>query len=700
MGVMPMDAAQETPAEAVPPPLKKRGLPGFLRRPGGIFGATWLVLMVLLSLTAPLWIPYEVDEQDLANRLAGPSGAHWFGTDPVGRDLLSRIFTAGADPLLSAALTVLVAFGIGLPLAMIAAERGPKVERIISRLTEIMMALPATILLLAVIGVVGSNTYLVMAILGVLISAPVYRIMLGVAQSVRQRLYIDAARVNGLGSLRVNLIHVLPSMANVAAVQAAQLFGLGLLINAGLAFLGFGPAEPEPSWGFMIQDASKQIYNAPWLMVPTGLVLALTVVAANELADALAARARADAAPVKRRKRHAVTADSVDAQTTIADSAVIAADPGAVLEVRDLSVAVNGGPTLVSGVSFSLAPGQVLGLVGESGCGKTMSARSLMGLLPDGVSVSGGSIVWQGRDIAGLSERELNAIRGREIAMISQEPMVALDPMFSISAQLTVPLRRIRKVGRGEARKIAAELLNQVGIVDAQRVLKSYPHQLSGGMAQRVAIALALTGKPKLLIADEPTTALDVTVQAEILSLLRSLVKETGLSVVIVSHDLGVVADICDKVSVMYAGQIAESGSAVEVLDNPEHPYTMALLGANPHVAEGEPVPLRLASIAGTVPPPGSWPVGCRFASRCQFAQEKCTKPFPLLPAHGNGSVRCIRVEEIARAGVRWGAEPVGAETELHELDELELQPASFSSVSVLDQPESTLSTSDAEGKS
>jgi peptide/nickel transport system permease protein len=246
--------------------------------------------------------------------------------------------------------------------------------------------------------------------------------------------------------------------------------------------------------------------------------------------------------------------------------------------------------------------------------------------------------------------------------MISQEPMVALDPMFSVAYQLIRPIRRFRGVGRGEARKIAAQLLRQVGIVDADRVLTSYPHQLSGGMAQRVAIALALTGEPKLLVADEPTTALDVTVQAEILSLLRALVRDTGLSVVIVSHDLGVVADICDDVAVMYAGAVVESGSAAGVLDEPAHPYAMALLAANPHVPEGEPVPVRLASIAGTVPPPGSWPTGCRFASRCRFAQEECTVPFPVLPAHGDGTVLCIRAVELSRAQVRWDSDAAGAE--------------------------------------
>ncbi len=649
MSVLPLDVADEVATEPAQPSRRRRP-PGFLQRPGGLLGAVWLVLVVIASFTAPLWRPYGVATQDLAHRLALPSAAHLLGTDPLGRDLLSRLATAGAEPLLASAVTVLVAFGIGLPLALIAAERGPRVERVLSRTTEVFLALPLIIILLAVIGVIGSRTYVVMAVLGVLISAAVYRIMLGVAQSVRQRLYVDAARVNGLGSLRVNLVHVLPSMATVAAVQAAQLFGIGLLINAGLSFLGFGPAEPQPSWGLMIQDASAHVYDDPWLMVPSGLVLSLTVVAANELVDAIAGRTTKGR--VRTRTRPVARVAAVDR----------GGRASAALEVRGLTVAVDGGPTLVSGVSFRVQPGRVLGLVGESGCGKTMTARSLLGLLPEGVSVAGGAILWQGRDLAGLSERELNAVRGREIAMISQEPMVALDPMFSIAYQLVRPLRRFRSIGRGEARRVAAELLSQVGIVDPERVLRSYPHQLSGGMAQRVAIALALTGRPKLLVADEPTTALDVTVQAEILSLLRGLVQEIDLAVVIVSHDLGVVADICDDVAVMYAGEVVESGTAAAVLDDAAHPYTMALLRANPHVAEGHAVPVRLASIAGTVPAPGSWPAGCRFAGRCRFASDACRVPFVPLPAHGGGSVLCIRAEDLARENATWERERAGAE--------------------------------------
>ncbi len=671
------DADLLAPDEPRTQPVRTRRLPAFLRRPGGALGAAWLVLVVVASLTSALWVPYDVTAQDLGNRLALPSADHLLGTDPLGRDLLSRIATGGSLPLLSSALMLLVAFGIGLPLALVAAERAGRTERVISRATEVLMALPATVLLLAVIGIVGNEIPLVMAVFGVLLSAAVYRVMLGVAQSVRQRLYVDAARVDGLGSLRVNVRHVLPAMGTVIAVQAAQLFGIGILVVAGLAFLGFGPGEPAPSWGFMINDASSYLFNGPWLLVPTGLVLALTVVAANEVADALAAGSGAGATRSRRRAIRRTEARSVDGvgsadgeeaairrtKAAVVDGGTAPLPEDAVLAVRDLRVSVVDGPDLVTGVSLTVRRGTVLGLVGESGCGKSMTARSLLGLLPDGVAITDGSITFQGTDLVGLPEKELRAYRGNRIALISQEPMVALDPVFSVATQLTGPIRRHRGVGRGEARTIAAQLLRNVGIVDADRILASYPHQLSGGMAQRVCIALALTGEPDLLVADEPTTALDVTVQAEILSLLRALVRDTGLSVVLVTHDLGVVADLCDDVAVMYAGEVVEAGSTAAVLDEPRHPYTMALLGADPHVPDGEPVPERLASIAGTVPSPGTWPTGCRFAGRCVFATDDCRTPFPAVPAHGGGLVRCVRVEDLALHQVSWSPEEAGAET-------------------------------------
>jgi peptide/nickel transport system permease protein len=627
--------------------MSRRSLPRTARGVGGALAAAWLVLLLLASLTAPLWEPYPVDDQDPAHTLAGPSASHWLGTDELGRDVLTRIAAGSWISVGPALLAVVVAFGIGIPLALVAAEHGRWVERGFSRFAELLLALPIIIILLAFVGAVGVHPWAILTVLGVLLSAPVYRIFLGQAQSVRTRLYVDAARVNGVSSLRVNLRHVLPAMLTTIAVQAAQLFAVSILIEAGLAFMGFGPSVPAPSWGGLIADASQNVYGDPWLMVPTGVVLALTVVAANLLADTVhvgsgVGEREQELAPGAPRRPRRPARPAASGVPSVAAAAPPDRDPDALLEVRDLTVSVTGGPDLVTGVSFALPPGAVLGLVGESGCGKTMTARALPGLLPEGVAVTGGSVWFSGRDLTGLTERQLRAVRGREIALISQEPMVALDPVFSIGYQLTQPIRRFRGVGRAEARRIAAELLGQVGIVDARRIMRSYPHQLSGGMAQRVCIALALTGSPRLLIADEPTTALDVTVQAEILSLLRSLVQARGLSVIIVSHDLGVVADLCDEVAVMYAGQVVESGTVAGVLGRPTHPYTSALLGANPHVAEGLPVPERLPSIPGTVPAPADWPAGCRFSSRCPLATDECARPVPATQAHGSGTVRCV----------------------------------------------------------
>jgi peptide/nickel transport system permease protein len=529
-----------------------------------------------------------------------------------------------------------------------------------------MMSLPGTVIILAVIGAVGTNIPVVMAILGVLISAGIYRVMLGQATALQSQLYVDAAKVDGVSTLGISLRHVLPGLNNTIVVQSALIFAVGMLIQAGLAFIGFGPPIPQPSWGGMIQGASQHVYDAPWLMVPTGAVLALTVLAANAIGNALgkAPNAAASHLPSAADRRRRAAASAAAPSTAAAAPSAAADEPATAgrLSVRGLSVGVDGGTPLVTEVSFDVEQGTVLGLVGESGCGKTMTALSLLGLLPSGVSASGGQILWNGRNLAAAAENELAGVRGREIALISQEPMRALDPMFTVGYQLVSAIRRLRSMGKAEARTEALGLLEKVGIVDAARILTTYPHQISGGMAQRVAIALALAGRPRLLVADEPTTALDVTVQAEILSLLRALVRDTGMSVVMVTHDLGVVADICDTVAVMYAGQVVESGRTANILDNPRHPYTLALLAADPHANTAEDMPERLATINGQVPQPKDWPGGCRFMARCQFAGSACVAPVPLVPSGSDdGLVRCVKADELAVEGLAWVATEVPA---------------------------------------
>jgi peptide/nickel transport system permease protein len=442
----------------------------------------------------------------------------------------------------------------------------------------------------------------------------------------------------------------------VIAVQASQLFAVSILVQAGLAFMGFGPADPAPSWGGMISIASQNVYNDPWMMVPTGAVLAITIVAANLVADALADHQTSTAGSRRRpRKSHTTSPDAAGPLTAMHTPLGDArAEPRPLLEASRLTVGLDDGPSLVTDVNLALREGRVLGLAGESGCGKTMTALSLLGLLPDGVFASGGSLRWRGRELLDLSEREWVSLRGREIAMVPQDPMVALDPLFTVGYLLTTPIRRLRGLGRREARQRAIDQLTRVGIHEPERVMCLRAHEVSGGMAQRIAIALALSGTPRLIVADEPTTALDVTTQAEILDLLRSLVDEAGIAVLIVSHDLGVIADICDDVAIMYAGNIVEQGPTETVLEAPRHPYTMALLAADPHVPAGEPVPSRLATIAGTVPAPGEWPAGCRFAPRCRFARSGCEVPVALSTAPDGTLVRCVRSDEIRERGMRW----------------------------------------------
>ncbi|WP_223215285.1 dipeptide/oligopeptide/nickel ABC transporter permease/ATP-binding protein [Microbacterium trichothecenolyticum] len=691
-----------------------------LRSPAAVISIIWLVGLVLASLTSPLWLRYGPLEQDLTVVLQGPSLAHLLGTDELGRDILSRLVTAAAPTIFIGLVVPIVAVLVTIPITLWAA-RSRRGEGAMNQVSEIVLSLPGTVIILAFIAAVGTNMPLVMAAFGLLLFGAMYKIFFGQAKSLHTQLYVEAAAIDGVRPMWASIRHVLPNMSTTVIVQFVLLFGVGIGMQAALAFIGLGPQPPEPTWGGMIQTASRFIFQQPWMMVPTGGILALTLIAANSLADVLAggtavppplvalrrrlrrgpatevaASAVADDLPVggqidepapeslnvigdasypgsnvdPLRDSQAgvdvvalggLPADGVEAPTSgpaapgASTSHERLADDGQGLVVEDLVIGVDGGPALVTGVSLRVRPGTVMGLVGESGCGKSVTSYALLGLLAPGLSVRSGRIGWRGADLAGAPEKMLQKVRGHEIAFISQEPTRALDPMFTVGAQLVAAIKRLRDVDRAEAKRIASQLLTDVGIVDPPRVLKSYPHQISGGMAQRVAIALALSGTPSLLVADEPTTALDVTIQAEILALLRGLIAERGMSIIIVTHDLGVVADICDDVSVMYAGEIVETGTVRDVLLRPEHPYTMALLAADPHAILDLEGTARLASIPGQVPLPGSWTTGCRFAQRCRFARDECLVTVPLDPrAQGEGGVRCVRRDEVQGRQDEW----------------------------------------------
>lgn len=327
--------------------------------------------------------------------------------------------------------------------------------------------------------------------------------------------------------------------------------------------------------------------------------------------------------------------------------------PGAppLLEVRDLCVHFRTGVgeiQVTKEVAFRIEAGERVGVVGESGCGKTVTGLSLLGLLPRPPrSRVTGQILFEGRDLLTLSPREMRAIRGRSISMIFQEPMSALDPVFTIGQQITETIRAHFSVSAREARERAIEALAAVGIPLPAKRVDEYPYQLSGGMRQRAMIAIALACEPRLLIADEPTTALDVTVQAQIIDLLRALSERTGTALLFITHDLGVVAESCDRMLTMYAGQVVEDGSSDAVLERPLHPYTSGLLRSIPRLSERK---SALPSIPGRVPAPTEMPAGCRFAPRCEYRTAACDQPQPML-LDGVRRVRCHRHDELVLPG-------------------------------------------------
>ena len=641
---------------------------GLLRRPAVLASLAWLALVVIASAAASFLAPQDPLTQDIAHALAGPSTAHWLGTDELGRDLFSRLLHGGGYLLLIGLVPVGVSFLLGVPGGLLAGFVGGWMDVLTGFLVNVIQALPGIVVVLAIAAATNNNLLIMCVVIGVLGSAGILRLVRASTQATRNLLYVDAARVAGLPRWRILSRHILPNILGPLVVQGFLLYGGSFMFLTALSFLSLGFSPEAPSWGQLTYSASQQISTDPWMMVPIGVSLVLTVHVLNTLGAALLTTlpsaqrgsllAGQGSAPRRGEVRPVPTAEAAEpAQTEAAhpghrgreiDQAHAEPPEDALLALDRVSVsfpAVRGGLPLVEDVSFHVRRGRTLGLVGESGSGKSLTALAVLGLVPAPGEISSGKVFFDGDDLLQKSEKELSRIRGARIGLVSQEPMVALDPCFTVESQLMEPLRAHRRLSRRQAREQCRELLRLVGIVKPDQVARSYPHQLSGGMAQRVAIALALSGEPDLLVADEPTTALDVTVQAEILDLLRHLQSTLGMTLLLVTHDLGVVADICDDVAVMYAGQIVETGSVDDVLLKPTHPYTRALLNAAPELsAPGQDV----RTIPGSVPLPSAWTTSCRFASRCPQAISACEQaPIALLARIPGYQTRCIRAELV-----------------------------------------------------
>jgi peptide/nickel transport system permease protein len=608
----------------------------------------YVAALFIAAIFAPYLAPYDPLHQNIADVLQKPSPAHWLGTDEVGRDVFSRVIFGTRVALQASLQAVGLALLIGVPIGLVVGFLGRWTDRVAMRLTDVVQALPGLVVAFSVIAVLGRGLTQAMIAVSLLFATNLIRITRGVALVERERLYVDAGRVLGLPTANLLFRQILPNIAAPVVVQATIYLGTAQLIEASLSFLGLGLDPTEPSWGGMLSLAASYQSMQPALAYGPGLALTLSVLSFNILGDGLRDLLGAGNA-VRRRTKAPPPAVAPAGATTEAEDEGAAVADGAVLEVGRIAVEFPqpGGPPLqiLHGVSFALRRGEAVGLVGESGSGKTMTALSIMGLIPPGGAIAAGSVKLAGRDLVGLTEAELGAVRGKEIAMIFQDPLIALSPVHTIRQQMIAPMRRHLGMNARQATERAAELLAMVGIANARDRLADYPHQFSGGMAQRVMIAMALACEPRVLIADEPTTALDVTVQAQVLDVLTDLKERMGLAILISTHDLGVVADVCDRALVMYAGEVVESGDVATMFARPRHPYTCALLNAMPRNAAREG---RLQMIVGQVPPPWAWPSGCRFHPRCDHAAAMCARaPVPIVD-----HVRCVRAAELSLGDV------------------------------------------------
>ncbi|MHA7179410.1 ATP-binding cassette domain-containing protein [Arthrobacter sp. MDB2-24] len=570
---------------------RKGSFARLIRNPLGLGSLLLLAAVLLLGLLEPLLSAHDPNFSSLQAVNTPPfSPDYVLGADQYGRDIWARSLVAINVSAISGLIGAGVAVFIGTVFGLISGYLAKRTDATLSWLFNLVMTFPALILVMILYPITGGDYKIMMGVFGIFISAGIFRLVRNLVLGVRNELYVDAARVAGLSNLRILSRHVLYAVRGPIIIASAFLAVASIGIQAGLAFLGLGSSQ-LPSFGSIAGAAFLNIYQHPIQMLWPSFFLAIMtgalVMLGNAYRDSLAAP---NAVPKKSRTQAAAMpprsesdgADGTDRPATTTGNQYGAVARGNLLTVRNLRVEypqVDGTyKSVVKGVSLDVNLGEVVGVVGESGSGKTQTAFSILGLLPRQARVSADLLEIAGEAISVQDVRSLRRLRGSALAYIPQEPMSNLDPSFTVGSQLIEPLTA--GMSKKEARTTILALLARVGIPDPLRTFKSYPHQISGGMAQRVLIAGAVASRPKLLIADEPTTALDVTVQAEILDLLRDLQGEFGMGVLLVTHNFGVVADLCDRVVVMKDGEMVESGDVRSIFHAPSKEYTQQLIAA------------------------------------------------------------------------------------------------------------------------
>ncbi|MDV6228603.1 dipeptide/oligopeptide/nickel ABC transporter permease/ATP-binding protein [Nitratireductor aquimarinus] len=602
-------------------------------------GLVLLVLIIAAALLAPLLPLPDPDATAPADRLLRPlTEGHLLGTDALGRDILSRLVWGTRVSLAVGISATLIAAFFGSLIGLIAGYAGGRVDAFLMRGIDMVMAFPYILLALAIVAALGPGLLNALYAIAV-VNIPFFaRNIRGITIGLSRREFVDAARLSGKSNAGILFGEILPNVLPVIIITMSTTIGWMILETAGLSFLGLGAQPPQADLGSMLGEGRKILFTAPHVSIIPGLMIFALVMSINLLGDGvrdvLDPRLKSGALtrPVA---RTAVERRTVPETRTHGDS---------VLEVADLNTEFHIGGDVyraVGGIDLHLKQGECLGIVGESGSGKSVTAMSLMGLVPTPPGrITGGAAWLDGEDLFAVSDERIRALRGADVTHVFQDPLSTLHPLFTIGDQLTEAIMAHRPIRRSEADARAEELLRLVRITNPAERLKVYPHELSGGMRQRVCIAMALANDAKIIIADEPTTALDVTVQAQILSLMDTLRRESNAAILFITHDFGVVSAVCDRVAVMYAGRIVETGTTEEVLNAPAHPYTRKLIDCVPVL--GEPG-RRLDAIEGRPPVVNDLPPGCAFAARCPRVKPDCRRGHIALSSLGDTqAVRCL----------------------------------------------------------
>nr|WP_244439681.1 dipeptide/oligopeptide/nickel ABC transporter permease/ATP-binding protein [Nitratireductor aquibiodomus] len=548
-------------------------------------GLALLVLIIAAALLAPLLPLPDPDATAPANRLLRPlTEGHLLGTDALGRDILSRLVWGTRVSLAVGISATLIAAFFGSLIGLVAGYAGGRVDAFLMRGIDMVMAFPYILLALAIVAALGPGLLNALYAIAV-VNIPFFaRNIRGITIGLSRREFVDAARLSGKSNAGILFGEILPNVLPVIIITMSTTIGWMILETAGLSFLGLGAQPPQADLGSMLGEGRKILFTAPHVSIIPGLMIFALVMSINLLGDGvrdvLDPRLKSGALtrPVA---RTAVERRTVPETRTHNDS---------VLEVADLNTEFHIGDDVyraVGGIDLHLKQGECLGIVGESGSGKSVTAMSLMGLVPTPPGRITGGAAWLGdEDLFAVSDERIRALRGADVSHVFQDPLSTLHPLFTIGDQLTEAIMAHRPIRRSEADTRAEELLRLVRITNPAERLKVYPHELSGGMRQRVCIAMALANDARIIIADEPTTALDVTVQAQILSLMDTLRRESNAAILFITHDFGVVSTVCDRVAVMYAGRIVETGTTEEVLNAPAHPYTRKLIDCVPVLGE------------------------------------------------------------------------------------------------------------------